>query len=388
MSTGTIVLTIQSGVEYSINNGFSYQPSPTFAALSPGNYTLKVRSTTDPTCSTIGEIPVTINAVPSLPSTPTVSVTVQPTCEIITATVVVSSPTQGTGFEYSIDGGVYQASSTFTVSTEGSHAITIRRISDITCVSNSAFVNVYGYICAITETTPAINGGSGGNTSPLTNNDTLNGIPVTVGTGGNVTISVPNPLPTGLTLNTNTGVVTVAPNTPTGTYPVTYTICEVVNPSNCDTVTSYVEVIVTDFTPTIDIDNVVFLSAGVTKDFVVNISDIDSGPSIGQVVYKIFKQSAFTITYNPATTISNVGGGTMVNNNDWIITEDPLFITVTLKLNVVINASSFSSVGFTITRNSSIPPQTWQPITATIVTGSGGDSLDENNTYNVLVKAQ
>ena len=489
MSTGTIVLTIQSGVEYSINNGFSYQPSPTFAALSPGNYTLKVRSTTDPTCSTIGESPVTINAVPSLPSTPTVSVTVQPTCEIITATVVVSSPTQGTGFEYSIDGGVYQASSTFTVSTEGSHAITIRRISDITCVSNSAFVNVYGYICAITETTPAINGGSGGNTSPLTNNDTLNGIPVTVGTGGNVTISVPNPLPTGLTLNTNTGVVTVAPNTqagtypvtyticevvnpsncdtvtsyllvnapvidavtettpainggsggntspltnndtlngipvtvgsggnvtisvpnplptgltlntntgvvtvapntPTGTYPVTYTICEVVNPSNCDTVTSYVEVIVTDFTPTIDIDNVVFLSAGVTKDFVVNISDIDSGPSIGQVVYKIFKQSAFTITYNPATTISNVGGGTMVNNNDWIITEDPLFITVTLKLNVVINASSFSSVGFTITRNSSIPPQTWQPITATIVTGSGGDSLDENNTYNVLVKAQ
>ncbi len=590
VSTGTIVLTIQSGVEYSINNGFSYQPSPTFAALSPGNYTLKVRSTTDPTCSTIGASPVSINSVPSLPSTPTVSVTVQPTCEIITATVVVSSPAQGTGFEYSIDGGVYQASSTFTVSTEGSHAITIRRISDVTCVSNSAFVNVYGYICAITETTPAINGGSGGNTSPLTNNDTLNGIPVTVGSGGNVTISlpnplptgltlntntgvvtvapntqagtypviyticevvnpsncdtvtsyvvvtapvidavtettpsvnggsggntpslitndtlnglpvtvgtggnvtisvpnplptgltlntntgvvtvapntqagtypvtyricevvnpsncdtvtsyvlvnapvidavtettpainggsggntspltnndtlngipvtvgsggnvtisVPNPLPTGLTLNTNTGVVTVAPNTPTGTYPVTYTICEVVNPSNCDTVTSYVEVIVTDFTPTIDIDNVVFLSSGVTKDFVVNISDIDSGPSIGQVVFKIFKQSAFTITYNPVTTISNVGGGTMVNNNDWIITEDPLFITVTLKLNVLINASSFSSVGFTITRNSSIPPQTWQPITATIVTGSGGDSLDENNTYNVLVKAQ
>ena len=66
----------------------------------------------------------------------------------------------------------------------------------------------------------------------------------------------------------------------------------------------------------------------------------------------------------------------------------PLPLTVTLKLNVLINASSFSSVGFTITRNSSIPPQTWQPITATIVTGSGGDSLDENNTYNVLVKAQ
>ncbi|WP_396169487.1 discoidin domain-containing protein [Flavobacterium sp.] len=330
--------------------------------------------------------PITLIA--PIPSIPIASVTVQPTCEIVSATVVVSSPVQGTGFEYSIDGGTYQTSSTFIVTTEGSHSITVRRSSDITCVSPSTSVNVFGYLCAITETTSSINGFTGGTTSVLTNNDTLNGSPVTIGIGGNVTISVPNPLPTGLTLNTTTGVVTVAPNTPSGTYPVTYTICEVVNPSNCDTVTSNVVVFVTDFTPTIDIDNVVFLSAGVTKDFVINISDIDSGPSIGQVVFKIFKQSAFTITYNPATTISNVGGGTMVNNNDWIITEDPLFITVTLKLNVVINASSFSSVGFTITRNSSIPPQTWQPITATIVTGSGGDSLDENNTYNVLVKAQ
>ena len=29
-----------------------------------------------------------------------------------------------------------------------------------------------------------------------------------------------------------------------------------------------------------------------------------------------------------------------------------------------------------------------QPITATIVSGSGSDSVYDNNTYNVLVKAQ
>lgn len=388
VATGTIVFTVQSGVEYSINNGTTYQASATFAGLAPGSYTLKVRNISSILCSAVLASPVIINSVPSIPSIPIASVTVQPTCEIITATVVVSSPVQGTGFEYSIDGDAYQTSSTFIVSTEGSHAITTRRITDITCVSDSASVNVYGYICAITETTPAINGASGGNTSPLTNNDTLNGLPVTVGTGGNVTISVPNPLPTGLTLNTTTGVVTVAPNTPAGNYPVVYTICEVLNPSNCDTVTSYVLVFVTDFTPTIDIDNVVFSTAGITRDFVVNISNIESDPSVGQIVFKIFKQSAFTITYDPSGTTSNVGGGTLVNNNDWIVTENSFFITVTLKPNVVINASTFSSVGFSITRNSSIPPQTWQPITATIVTGSGGDSVDDNNTYNVLIKAQ
>jgi hypothetical protein len=32
-------------------------------------------------------------------------------------------------------------------------------------------------------------------------------------------------------------VVTVAPNTPAGDYTVQYTICEVLNPTNCDTAT-------------------------------------------------------------------------------------------------------------------------------------------------------
>ena len=31
------------------------------------------------------------------------------------------------------------------------------------------------------------------------------------------------------------GTVSVAPNTPVGTYTIDYTICEVANPSNCDT---------------------------------------------------------------------------------------------------------------------------------------------------------
>ncbi|PUU67494.1 hypothetical protein DBB36_23700, partial [Flavobacterium sp. WLB] len=73
-------------------------------------------------------------------------------------------------------------------------------------------------------------------------NDTLNGNPAVIGTSaGQVTLTAVGTLPSGLTLNAD-GTVTVAPNTPAGTYDVTYSICEVSNPANCDTVISKVVV--------------------------------------------------------------------------------------------------------------------------------------------------
>ena len=43
------------------------------------------------------------------------------------------------------------------------------------------------------------------------------------------------PVTTGpLTVNAD-GTVTVAPGTPSGPYTVSYTVCEVLNPANCDT---------------------------------------------------------------------------------------------------------------------------------------------------------
>jgi hypothetical protein len=58
--TGTIVFTTQSGVEYSVNNGTTYQASATFSGLATGIYTLKVRSTIDVTCSKSAESTVTL----------------------------------------------------------------------------------------------------------------------------------------------------------------------------------------------------------------------------------------------------------------------------------------------------------------------------------------
>ena len=76
-----------------------------------------------------------------------------------------------------------------------------------------------------------INGLTGGNTPTVFTNDTLNGVafaPAAVA----ATITNVGGL-TGATINA-AGVIAVPANRPAGSYPVVYTICEVVNPTNCD----------------------------------------------------------------------------------------------------------------------------------------------------------
>ncbi|MCH7403952.1 hypothetical protein, partial [Belliella kenyensis] len=64
--------------------------SNTFTGLAPGTYSLRVRSTTDNTCSTAGSSTVTIEEVPDAPSVPAVASTIQPTCEVATGSVELS----------------------------------------------------------------------------------------------------------------------------------------------------------------------------------------------------------------------------------------------------------------------------------------------------------
>jgi hypothetical protein len=385
------------------------------------------------------------------------------------------------------DGTITVASNT----AAGSYPITyticeVSNPTNCSTVTSNVTVTAPG-IDAVTETTPVINGNTGGTTTALTSNDTLSGLAVTIGTAsGNVTMTT-GTLPAGITVDTATGIVIVGANTPAGYYPISYTICEVDNTGNCDTVISTivvsapiidanqdtggpingttggtnvvnvltndtvngsavslnqinlttvtsngnltlnadgsidvapntpsgtytltyqiceksnptncsqadvsVEVVkeLPDFTTTIDIDALLFVSAGDKKDFVVNISEIKGAPSDGQVVVKIAKQSAFLITYGANTSASFVNGGVAVNNNNWVITENGSFITMTLKTGVVIGTNTFSAIGFTIELKSGVPTQTSQPITVSIVNGSGLDSHNFNNTYNTVVKAQ
>jgi hypothetical protein len=143
-----------------------------------------------------------------------------------------------------------------------------------------------------------------------------------------------------------------------------------------------------DFTPSVEIDSFVFVSAGDSRDFVVNLAEIIGGPSVGQVVLKLSIPEAFNISYVDTDIGADVNGGISVNNSDWDITVGPSFITMTLKLGVIISADTFSRIGFTIERKPGIPAQTSEPITVTIVEGSGSDSNISSDTINIVVLAQ
>jgi uncharacterized repeat protein (TIGR01451 family) len=86
-----------------------------------------------------------------------------------------------------------------------------------------------------------INGSSGGSTTTVLANDTLNGKPVGIGSGGNVALkpgasSLPN-----LVMNAD-GTIDVAPATRADRYEYPYTICELLNPDNCASTTAVVVV--------------------------------------------------------------------------------------------------------------------------------------------------
>ncbi|MFL0093437.1 hypothetical protein V2574_01770, partial [Tenacibaculum maritimum] len=98
-----------------------------------------------------------------------------------------------------------------------------------TRIVNEATLKVIPIIEAVTETTTGIDGLAGGATAALTGNDTLNGVPVNIGTGAGDVVLTPDNVPAGLTLNGD-GTVTIDANTPAGSYDVEYTICEVTNP--------------------------------------------------------------------------------------------------------------------------------------------------------------
>ncbi len=138
--TGTIMVTAPIGAyEYSIDGGATWQVSTTFSGVAPGTHSILVRRITDTTCVSTSATLVTLNT-PTAPAAATASTTIQPTCDIATGTVVVTSPLGA--YEYNIDGGVWQASTTFTGVVPGVHTVLVRRTTDNSCVSTGTNVTV------------------------------------------------------------------------------------------------------------------------------------------------------------------------------------------------------------------------------------------------------
>ena len=99
-----------------------------------------------------------------------------------------------------------------------------------------------GNIAADADAVSGVNGLTGAaDVLDVLPGDTLNGNPATL---ADVVISVVTPASNpGVTLDPATGLVSVAAGTPAGSYPITYQICETLNPANCATAIATVDVI-------------------------------------------------------------------------------------------------------------------------------------------------
>lgn len=123
-----------SGFTYSLNNG-AYQASGTFSALASGSYTITAKNANGCT----GATTVTLTE-----TNPCAGVTVTVTTTSVNPTTgqsngsITASATGGSGFTYSLNGGAYQASGTFTGLATGNYTVTAKNSNGCTGVKTVA----------------------------------------------------------------------------------------------------------------------------------------------------------------------------------------------------------------------------------------------------------
>ncbi|KQB40648.1 CHU C domain containing protein [Flavobacterium aquidurense] len=150
----------------------------------------------------------------------------QQTCAVATGSFTITNYDAGYTYVISPSAGVNQTGNTITAPA-GSYTI-IAKVNNCESLSSSAVID--SKICANEDNTyPAQTSATTTTTvGNVTSNDTLNGLPVT-SADTNVTPITNGPL----SIDAN-GELTLDPNTKSGTYTITYTICEEgANPINC-----------------------------------------------------------------------------------------------------------------------------------------------------------
>ncbi|WP_437135458.1 gliding motility-associated C-terminal domain-containing protein [Capnocytophaga sp. G1920] len=146
----------------------------------------------------------------------------------------------------------------------------------------------------------------------ILNNDKIGGtVTPTAGPGGNVTMTVTNPSNPGNkpTLDPNTGEVTIPGNTPAGTYTITYSYCEVLNPTNCTGTQTLVVTVVGTATPTptpVAVDDRVSTALNTPVNIAVLANDTLNGATTPNVVTQpangtVVVNADNTVEYTPHT---------------------------------------------------------------------------------------
>ncbi len=224
----------------------------------PGNYPVEYQlcdKLSPATCATVVDtIKVTAQITPitekgTVPATGGIAITNVRNNDVVNGTAATSSNstisvvnTWPIGLTLNIlTGAINVAAGT----TPGNYPITYQLCDNLTpnnCASVVDTVTVTAVVTPVYETgTVAKAGGTA--IVNVAANDIVNGNSATLGTSGNATIAQVGTWPTGITLNTTTGEVTVVAGTELGTYPIVYQLCDKLIPTTCNTVTDTVKVV-------------------------------------------------------------------------------------------------------------------------------------------------
>jgi hypothetical protein len=181
-------------------------------------------------------------------------------------------------------------------------------------------------------------------------------------------------------LNTTTGVVSVPAGTSAGTYTIEYTICENLNPTNCDAATITVEVVVPDVTPIITASPNVMLGPTDFNIF-IEITELNLVNTDGLITVKVPVDARWVLDgpYDPSLPSL---GSTALDNGDWTYSVEndllgnPIFHVFSSV--EVIPGGGFSMIGFKASWDAG-QTQGVYTITSQIVEGSGSENRIDNN---------
>ena len=304
----------------------------------------------------------------------------------------------------------------------GTYTITYKECESLNPSSNcrtaTTVVNVG--VPTITVTPDPITAAPSTSTRTIPNiltNDKIGGtVTPTVGVGGNVTLTVTNPTGTTVpTLDKDTGKVTIPANTPAGNYTITYSYCEVLNPTNC---TGLQTLVVTVGAVTLTVDNDTFnipdglttqtttsvlnndrlngnvptagVGGTVTITNVVPATPVRTGAKVPELnpnngivtIPSGTPAGTYTITYkeceslNPssncrtATTVVNVGVPTIT------VTPDPITAAPSTSTRTIPNILTNDKIGGTVTPTVGVGGNV--TLTVTNPTGTTVPTLDRN----------
>jgi hypothetical protein len=118
------VVAVGSGLQYSLNGG-TYQTSNVFSNLAAGNYTVTIKDVNN--CTVSSQSIAIVNAANNVNIT---SVTSQNACGSNNGSLTVVA--EGTGLQYSLNGGVYQTNNTFSMLAAGNYIVTVKDVNNCT----------------------------------------------------------------------------------------------------------------------------------------------------------------------------------------------------------------------------------------------------------------